>query len=90
MKHPNEGARLLALALAKEQLTHREAAAAVKGGSISRYLSGVSVPDLERALALEDRFGISTRAWFKEVARPKLTKQRNRQSSQTTRQGARP
>jgi len=87
MKHPNEGARLLALALIKEQLTHREVQREI-GGSIYRYLSEGRVPDLLRAHRMAKRFGIPMTAWL-ESPGAKAKNVPSRQNGQTTRQGAR-
>ena len=94
MKHPNEGARLLALALHQEDLRHREVQAET-GGSISHYLKG-RLPKLLPAYRLKKRFKIPMWAWLKPAKRRRLRaptsgiKPHARQDGQTTRQGARP
>jgi hypothetical protein len=62
-KDPNEGARLLRLAIETKNLTHKEVRAQIGGGSISRYLSGERHPERTVALALLRAFEIPVDAW---------------------------
>ncbi len=73
MQEPNEGARLLRLAIATQRLTQQETEKRIRArshrrGSISRYLSGARLPDRIVSIAMRDEFGIPVDAWDQKPA----------------------
>lgn len=67
-KDPNEGARLLRLAMEVERLTHDAVERLIGGGSVSRYLSGQRLPDRLTAIALHNAFEIPVESWDERPA----------------------